>query len=827
MDTETLLKSLLDHFSKAIENDQTNQNEIISLIQSLAKESSTGQDFIGNLVLGILEKALEYNKLKIISAVFEFNGLNLDSARLERVQKFALSYSPTGIVEDIVLVKCLLLLQTTFQQDGSVIWRNLMNSALNSPECWKLLKAIMDQLKGKSLNSSVFTLCSEFDLLVKNELVSCSDFENFADIVAVAMSLSLLDSETCNLVQTHVSESIQRFSQTTLRVNTAPVIESVDLQHCLFALYFLQFTLNDADCNSKLLDFIFLKTHFEALQLSICNPLTLGLKWTSSTINDIPASLLSVKEKSIHIVSLFDVASSKLSINSLVAHGSVLAKRWNASLEDLDHCASPFDFILILKSILNLNKDESFKLEIWKVIGESRDIWKARSLPFYSMQCPTMSLSDPFLVWTVFAEPCNLMEKETRYDHDGLCEYSRRALIFLSIFHDSSLDVPEDFNWLLEEIVRFSVVCKDSLFKEKPYPFADHAQEHSQQIENELDSLFSKILLPDGVEFLEKFQQRSSGHSVNVLLNAYIASTHETDNMQLKVSSSRVLAYLLKSRLSSSIPLASTLNDICLSLYADGKYHVISAFLLSIIPKLSGNVTGLEKFFSTIVKTALLCKSPAMDTQKVPIELFSVVLVSHLLLSLENTSMEGHLISNQTRSAMLRWIRTFYDAKVNCDDVSDQNADDSSVSVMFNAEIARLLSLLLKDIIDQEADIGLNMAKFGADLSIYWFKQIQKCSDLTPELACLLHHNIKFWTYLQEAADFDAESWQRVVDVEEEVEEILLDLFFVICQPEKLTSAGYSVLLDLMSDFVMELNPDDFLREIVANETKVLLFDPL
>lgn len=478
---------------------------------------------------------------------------------------------------------------------------------------------------------------------------------------------------------------------------------------------------------------------------------------------------------------------------------------------------------------MQLSTNEDYLSKLWSEILQTPKFWNTMSAPYYSKHSPSMSIADPMLIWTTWLPYPGTgdLDVEIQYDHDGLSEYSRRSLLLMGILKDHSVSIPSGQHWLTHELLRFRFVCSDSLYREAPFPFIEDALLHAKRIDNDVAELLSRLCMensPNEVESLVSLCQKLPAAAklisaptslLSYAFSQVVVDREEGSEAFVNISDCRIFGYLLgKSMLEQKLD-AGTLNLALVNLLKSKKYYLVSSLLLFSLPVAQFEAVGFVDFCKSTIR-AMTCSK--LNGDVLSDEIRCTVVFCHLLESFKEGATD--LISNQERNAILRWVRMYYDAKISGEPAS---RDEGSLhSILVDAIICNMLEILMVDVNCQSADIGLNMANFVANLCSFWLKQIA-CSTMTQELACLLYHSCKLWQALQAAADEDTDSWQRVVDAEDEVEDVLIRLFITSGQSDMLSTLGFAKLQGSLADQVMQLSNSDFLRTLVSQEALVSL----
>ncbi|KAJ3344905.1 hypothetical protein HDU91_007521 [Kappamyces sp. JEL0680] len=223
-----------------------------------------------------------------------------------------------------------------------------------------------------------------------------------------------------------------------------------------------------------------------------------------------------------------------------------------------------------------------------------------------------------------------------------------------------------------------------------------------------------------------------------------------------------------------------------------------------------------DSFFSKLVQLVVALEYPVGES----CDAFApLVVLNHYFYSfLELASLRDLTLSQQHRNALIRWARRFYDSRVA--DAPGSRSHDSVASILFDAEVCSLLKVVVDDVTNENIGLGINMSKFVVDLCYYWICQLAQ-SELSPEVAYLLFRCVQLWQSLRAALDVDEDSWLRLTDLEEEVDNLLFDLFLASGQPAMLSSAGMALLQSLMAGEIADQSVEHMLRKLVAGEEQL------
>ena len=476
---------------------------------------------------------------------------------------------------------------------------------------------------------------------------------------------------------------------------------------------------------------------------------------------------------------------------------------------------SPLDFIEELKILFKLSTSVEYQSSLWKEILQTSAFWEEMSNPYFSRHSSSMCLADPMLFWT-FISPSPLLKKQDiLYDHDGLSCYSRYAVLLLGILKDKEFNLPYDQYWLIHELLRFRFVCNDSVFEEDPFPFSDDFLIHAKRIESDVEGLLSRLFISEKSDFdliIEAIQNDSSSSGLSnpsALLFSFSKAFFLDREQFVRISDSRIFGYLFEKTEKSS----SLYSRVILELFQRKQNFLVSSLLLNL------NTSFQALDFGDVFKVLVRSVTSTAPLKKEHSDQFNtLIMLCHFLHSFRESS--AALITNQERTSLLRWIRSFYDIKIS---ESPSKIDESPFSVMFDSIMSFLLNLILQDMNTQSADIGLSMSNFFTNLSVYWLNGLAN-STITEEKACLLYYNCKIWMCLQLAADEDPESWQRVVDVEEDVEDLLLGTFIIVSQQNMLSTSGFAVLQNTLAEIIAEFSHADLIEILISREIMVIIY---
>lgn len=495
---------------------------------------------------------------------------------------------------------------------------------------------------------------------------------------------------------------------------------------------------------------------FEVLQLAVCDP-GAGIRLEGG--KDVRELLLRIQGLAREV------------LEKVWGHdgGEAIGARLRLCIENVSHCASTTEFVEMFRDL-----ESVYGEDVWKgVFGNGE--WREESLHFKGANC--MALADSVLIWDE-----SPVTELVLYDGDGMCVLSRRIMVILGLLKVSSC--PPSFNWLYGEILRFLIVCRDSVFSSKAGPFLGHELGHLEEVEKEV------------LEVLETI-----GNSVKAgIANAFYLRSIEGGKMC--VSEARVYGVMAAMGGMADLEFVERLSGLLdKPILFSATLGVVSSLQIE-SPKI------LEPVFENLVVQLLKIKR-----QKVVLEFVPLVLVTHILDAFEVADKtEDSIVSDSSRNSLVRWARVIYDAHIN--EPLEERIDGGNA--VFDSFVAKLLALLVSDITREVVVLGLSTGKFLADLCLFWFKELQT-SNLNAEQCQKLHQNLCLWRALQEAVEDDGESFRRVSDIENEVQVVIFDLFVQVCVPVMLSSSGMSKLQDLICEELCKF-PVKMLRMAVSRE---------
>ena len=821
-------QGLVDLVRKYVEHSPKPLFSLLSRFQAAAKSNVKLLIPLRKVYAAIITSVIENfddenyaEQLKTINQLLPLESMDLsDAKRLAGFsqEKIINLFESDSNAKQIVL-KTLYSIQgesfVSIHSLGYRIWAELITKAVYSGT--KRLCEVLELFLSLNLNESVYQPNDSLDAYLSESIADNLSLKNNARILQICLTRPNLS--TSSVIQSVISS----MQESVFYLKQVLVIPDRSLHYLSFEEVERGSACLSIISNSLLIDsksaHSFLNLYFLCLQLSICDPVTIGtFKWREDNQKaDINLNLNHIKLEATSLVSLLEKYLKSTDLDTEFT--TSLTAQWNSSVDNLYHSASPLDLIGQLKKIYSLSSCVKFQKLITDGIFQCRDFWIEKSLPFIENYSPSMALADPMLVWVVLTDNTAIVA-DLEYDVDGLCGYTRRALLFLEILKNDILQFSEDACWIYGEIVRFLLICQDSVFLEKPHPFLDHAKAHADRVEDDITSIFeSKSFDANCIETILSVysKDRDQGQiSSGILSNAFFNATESVSDA-LKLSNSRVFAYLLNLNMPNTAIESTGITAILLGLIENSQFYLVSAILSRCVAHLDiDSPLPLETVFTTLLQKVIGYKRPAADSAT---ELSALIILGDFLTAFEESGKtEVSVMKDQERNALLRWIRVLFDAKV-ARDITPRDKD-LSVDILFDSEIARLLNLLILDINREAIDIGLNMGRFLADLSHHWLKEID-ASSISQELALLLHHTLKFWNALKAASEEDADSFVRVKDLEDEVETVLFNLFVKVCQPDMLTTSGFAILQTSISGEVDVFDLKGIMRQLVDAEGQV------
>ena len=165
--------------------------------------------------------------------------------------------------------------------------------------------------------------------------------------------------------------------------------------------------------------------------------------------------------------------------------------------------------------------------------------------------------------------------------------------------------------------------------------------------------------------------------------------------------------------------------------------------------------------------------------------------------------------------SIFRWIRTLYDSRVagNTDQQAKINMVDCCSAII-------LASHTLNAHISANA-VPVNTARFLVELCVYWFKLLLR----KPEdefFALLLLQNLKLWENLLQFAEEEVDTWVRVRDVQDNMNDLIIELFLKIGSPKISNSFLVTKTREFLAEYVGEMNTGSFWRISKEKESKLL-----
>jgi hypothetical protein len=811
---DSLQERYLTAFNSFTSESGLNQEYIVILIESLVSAGKGSESIVfkeisqkfiqGCLAFLLSTKEIIPQRLELFSTILSIDGVDLPKDLVgNAVRKFqeSIEFSENSSIRRSI---CYFLLSNhqhiNCEEELQNLWNNLICWAHTKLSLAEKIGVFYDIIGIVKVRTNICVPVQIFDDFIQSVLREPEFWENqeFASIVGLFLGApqdsSLLLESTYQDCVSNIVNTIRSCVDTcyvNLRLQKLVLPEYL-LEKTLLALRYLDQIYQNMELVKVAQPFNASILHF--LLIALCNPLKVSSFSRETSSKSLAESFELLKSQAFCCIDSLHLVCKKPGFDfSTMVHAFL--EDWDKFIDDQTHCGNMADMIAIVIEFLEFLPNE-YRHQLFLGLAKTTDFWATEKSAFFIPYPQNVAL----FCYQSFYFPKDFTTRVS-YDREGLCSYSRRALLLLALSGDSVLqDFLKQNVWIVHQLIEFMIIAMQFRFSASG-PFASEQKLHIDLFKAELDKLILKMITETEKQGMIPDFSNKTG---------FMSYTFQNYHGTLPV-----LAYAISTVASSDEFTAGINSEQLLQLYQKGNWTLLIEYLVFCFS--SSRIDLYQHLYSIMRREALKTNRKAFIENSANID-HLLIFSQALFVTCDLESFETELTVTESCAEIFRWVRVQYDSLIG----SGASAGVDFAN-LFDASSALILAVHIDLAQKNVESIPLNTSRFVTELCLYWFQQMRS-ADYTLKISPFLNNLIILWNVLKNAAQEDKETWFRVIDVEAEVNQILCEMFFQV--GDKAAPDGHStnMLRNHLSILVAGFE-DSMIRTLLAKQDKVCQSD--
>jgi hypothetical protein len=751
-----------------------------------AKERDIDNHFWTRAVQTYTSKLMDHQiDLPALISILSLKDLELSSELIEICLDTLFGID---ITQELVMKAILICISKSNTELKKNYWKMVVDHTISLQDSIVKVGLLLEIVKTISEHPSAhFAPILGIDTFVLEQMDVDITIEGLADLVVELLVLPaplLLNTSFVESVMSLIHTAFGRYNSSVLIINNHDlhVVAPDVIDNVQFALQVL--LKGSSKQNNSKIQHMIDQNMFLLLLLLHASPTTVAvLHWTESSSTGIESAIEHTQEMASNLFKNISTVSQDF----VAEWGHEFVKYYGY----LNHVGGPADFIEIAAHLLEkVTLIESKKMFV-EVVLQSPDMY-AQFYQQFNTESYITSIVEPISIWSSSLPSRNI---DLAYDHDGLSDYSRWMLLLISFAKSPQTSLWIDVG-LYCEITKFVIACEDHLHTSTNL-FQSDLLSHTAFIQQDWATLILQMDIHDFWALLEQ-------------PNTIFGQSFENLTVSNSVIDARVTRKLIQLVIENVGVTNQAIQQI-LKLYNEKQYVRCLTLLEPIAPIC--DVDFLDQLHPVLLKPVLKMKRHSVIDYQNDDGISQLVIYAQFLCAIKFINSE---MDPGERNSLVRWVRTLYDALITS---KEEQVKETDTLILFDSHVVLIVDYIIKQAIHEHADYGLNMTRFLCDLTQYWFQKL-KTLDLNEYGKVFLYHLLTLWETLHEAQTA-SNLWKRVSDIEEDINKIIVDLFFIIGAPLESTVIAEQRLQEKIAGVVADLDFDEHIRQYTSNEPAI------